>query len=175
MGEFASKGVAGSGLGLGIAGTALGVLNGMGGLLGGLGGCNGGYPYNWNHGGCCDAASVPVTRYEVQREQTIAAKDSEIALLKSNIYTDSKILAAVADVNARIRTLEDSVNANTCAQAVTNQKLSDNIAFTDSRIDSTKAEIIAYVNGTFVPGKLVMPLDKICPAAMPACPDKATK
>lgn len=44
MGEFASKGVAGSGLGLGIAGTALGLLNANGnggGLLGGLlgGGC----------------------------------------------------------------------------------------------------------------------------------------
>lgn len=38
MAEFASKGVAGSGLGLGIAGTALGLLNngGNGGLLGGL-------------------------------------------------------------------------------------------------------------------------------------------
>jgi hypothetical protein len=35
--EFASKGVAGSGLGLGIAGTALGLLNNGGnGLLGGL-------------------------------------------------------------------------------------------------------------------------------------------
>lgn len=30
MGEFASKGVAGSGLGLGIAGTALGLLNANG-------------------------------------------------------------------------------------------------------------------------------------------------
>lgn len=39
MAEFASKGVAGSGLGLGIAGTALGVLNNSAngnGLLGGL-------------------------------------------------------------------------------------------------------------------------------------------
>ena len=37
MAEFASKGVAGSGLGLGIAGTALGLLNNGGnGLLGGL-------------------------------------------------------------------------------------------------------------------------------------------
>lgn len=37
MAEFASKGVAGSGLGLGIAGTALGLLNNNGnGLLGGL-------------------------------------------------------------------------------------------------------------------------------------------
>lgn len=37
MADFASKGVAGSGLGLGIAGTALGLLNNGGnGLLGGL-------------------------------------------------------------------------------------------------------------------------------------------
>lgn len=46
MGDYASKGVAGSGLGLGIAGTALGVLNSANngnGLLGGLfGGGNGG-------------------------------------------------------------------------------------------------------------------------------------
>jgi hypothetical protein len=34
MAEFASKGVAGSGLGLGIAGTALGVLNSSNGALG---------------------------------------------------------------------------------------------------------------------------------------------
>lgn len=36
MAEFASKGVAGAGLGLGIAGTALGLLNNNGGGLGGL-------------------------------------------------------------------------------------------------------------------------------------------
>ena len=36
MADFASKGVAGSGLGLGIAGTALGLLNNNGNLLGGL-------------------------------------------------------------------------------------------------------------------------------------------
>lgn len=43
MAEFASKGVAGSGLGLGIAGTALGLLNNGGnggGILGGLFGNN---------------------------------------------------------------------------------------------------------------------------------------
>ena len=40
--NYASKGVAGAGLGLGIAGTALGLLqNGnLGGILGGMGGCN---------------------------------------------------------------------------------------------------------------------------------------
>lgn len=45
--EYASKGVAGSGLGLGIAGTALGLLNANGGgLLGGLLGGN--YAYGAN-------------------------------------------------------------------------------------------------------------------------------
>lgn len=33
MAEFASKGIAGTGLGLGIAGTALSLLNGNGGAL----------------------------------------------------------------------------------------------------------------------------------------------
>ena len=45
MGEFASKGVAGTGLGLGIAGTTLGLLsssNNGGGILGGLFGNNNG-------------------------------------------------------------------------------------------------------------------------------------
>lgn len=38
--EYASKGIAGTGLGLGIAGTALALLNGGGMLLGGgLGSC----------------------------------------------------------------------------------------------------------------------------------------
>lgn len=45
MAEFASKGVAGAGLGLGIAGTALGLLNG--------GGYGGGILGNVLGGNCC--------------------------------------------------------------------------------------------------------------------------
>ena len=66
MGEFASKGVAGTGLGLGIAGTALGVLagsnGGNGGLLGGLFG-----------NGCADKVSALM---------------AENAMLKSENYSD---------------------------------------------------------------------------------------
>ena len=68
-GEFASKGVAGSGLGLGIAGTALGVLNSScngGGLLGGLFG-----------NGC-------------QMNQ-VSALQSEISQLKAEKYSDQSI------------------------------------------------------------------------------------
>lgn len=76
MGEFASKGVAGSGLGLGIAGTALGVLNssnGGNGLLGGLFGNN-------NCG-------------------QVSALQSEVAMLKAEKYSDRN----TADVYSAVR------------------------------------------------------------------------
>lgn len=76
MGEFASRGVAGSGLGLGIAGTALGVLNSSNngnGLLGGLFGNN-------NCG-------------------QVSALQSEVAMLKAEKYSDR----SVADVYGAIR------------------------------------------------------------------------
>ena len=61
--SFASKGVAGAGLGLGIAGTALGLLNG--GIPGILGG--------WNNGcaGVC-TENMPVNRYEASQSARIA-------------------------------------------------------------------------------------------------------
>lgn len=164
---YASKGVAGTALGTGIAGLSLGVLNSMGGLLGGMN-C-GAHPNSY----CSDDQFV--TRYDARKDAEIAAKDGEIALLKSNIYTDQKILAAIDNVNQRIRALEENVNTNTCAQAVTNQKVADNIAFVDSKFENVYQAIAAgdervkcYVDCHFVPGELSMPLSSICPPAMPA-------
>ena len=88
MAEFASKGVAGTGLGLGIAGTALGLLNGGAGLLGG----------GWGRGLCSE--NTPVNRYELELQQELAAKDARIGLLESNIYTDQKL----SDVYERLTT-----------------------------------------------------------------------
>lgn len=167
---YASKGVAGTGLGLGIAGTALGLLNGGWGN-----GCGNSGVFGGRNGGCCSDDQC-VNRYELNLVRSLDAKESENALLRSNIYTDQKILAAVDNVNQRIRRLEDSVNENTCAQAVTNQKVADNITFVDSKFDGVyraiadgDAKVKCYVDCHFVPGKLVMPLDSICPPAMPAC------
>lgn len=74
MGEFASKGVAGSGLGLGIAGTALSLLNanGNGGLLGGL------------LGGGCQNAQLG------QALNALAEKDAKIAELTAMRYSDNQ-------------------------------------------------------------------------------------
>lgn len=77
MGEFASKGVAGSALGLGIAGTALGVLagsNGGDGLLGGLFGGGG----------------------------RMSAMQSEIAQLKSEKYADKNGIELYRQIKAEM-------------------------------------------------------------------------
>lgn len=170
--EYASRGVANAGLTTGIIGTALGVLNGGLGLMG-----NG---FEDNHHVCSDDRHV--NRYELKQSQEIAAKDSEIALLKANNFTDTKLADIFERLSGRINGLEKEVYQNTCTQAVTNQKLTDNITFVDSKFDGVYKDIEvarregkSYVDNQlckYVPGKLVMPLDSICPAAMPLCPEK---
>lgn len=137
MAEFASKGVAGSGLGLGIAGTALGVLNGgLGNILGGL----------TNNCGCGN--NQYVNRYEMELENKIVNRDTEIALLKSNIYTDQKI----ADVYERLSTKISGVEAGLSAQAVYN-------ATNTATINCIQGQVAQLFGLT----KLVVPNTSVCP------------
>ena len=76
-----SQGVAGSGLGLGIAGTALGLLNG--GLNNFLGGRN------------CQQ------QYECHDTRMISSLESEIAKLKSERYTDNVGTGVYAEINKK--------------------------------------------------------------------------
>lgn len=97
MGEFASKGVAGSGLGLGIAGTALGLLNANGnggGLLGGLFG-----------GGNCQNAQAGMAL------NALAEKDAKIAELTAMRYSDNQDAAVYKQTLADNKTLRDEMYA----------------------------------------------------------------
>ena len=134
MAEFASKGVAGSGLGLGIAGTALGLLNGgLGNIFGGLNNCS---------------ENQFINRYELERENKLVAKDSEIALLKSNIYTDQKISDVYERLNNKIAGVESAVNT----QAVVNATMT-------STISCMQVQIAQLQSLT----KLVVPNSSVCP------------
>lgn len=136
MAEFASKGVAGSGLGLGIAGTALGLLNGgLGNVFGGTMNC-----------GCSENSFV--NRYELEMENKIVSKDSEIALLKSNIYTDQKIADVYERLNTKINGVESAVNT----QAVVNASMTGVINCMQGQI--------AQLQGLT---KLVVPNTSVCP------------
>lgn len=143
--NYASKGVAGAGLGLGIAGTALGVLNGMGGcggnLLGGL----------FNGGNCCHENSM-VNRYELGLEQASAAKDSKIALLESTIHTNDKILEVYGYIDGRLRNIEGQI----AQQAVVNAQVTANISCMQGNI----ASLMSLT-------KTVVPIGNICPEPMP--------
>ena len=138
--KYASKGVAGSGLGLGIAGAALGLLNN--GALGGLFGGN----------NCSCSEDHYVNRYELGLQQELAAKDSKIGLLESNIYTDSKIADVYERLNAKINGLE----AQVCQQAVINAQITANISCMQGAINT--------LNGLT---KTIIPISNVCPEPMP--------
>ena len=140
MAEFASKAVAGSGLGLGISGTVLGLLNGgLGNLLGG-----------WNNCGHCSENQV-VTRYELGLQNQISAKDGQIALLESNIYTDQKLNDLRNYVDLKVGAVENAVNA----QAVYNA--------TNTATISCIQNQVAQLQGLT---KVVIPITSVCPEPM---------
>ena len=141
MAEFASKGVGTAGLTTGVIGTALGVLNG------GLGNLFGGFGANV----CSD--NMPVTRYELQMEDKLISKDSEIALLKSEKYTDEKIVDVYERLSTRIAGVEQQISA----QAVYN-------ATNTATLSCIQGQVAQLASLT----KIVVPITSVCPEPMPA-------
>ena len=154
--EYASNGKANAALTTGIIGTAGVGLGLLGNLLGGGWGVN-------PAAGCSE--NMPVTRYELEREQQLAQKDSEIAMLKSNTYGDQKMLEMYAYIDGQLKDVRKSL----CDQAVHNQRTEDSFALARQDIASVKSElhreieteaerrccgdnsIVTYANATFYP------------------------
>ena len=123
-------------------------------------GCGGGL-FNWgnrNCGGMYSSADMPVSRYEMSMENALAQKDTEIALLKSNIYTDSKITDAYKDLRGQIAVLQDFA----ARQSVQNQAFMDSFRDVQKDIDykvqleaerrqCADCKIVNYANSTFTP------------------------
>lgn len=139
MAEFATKGVAGSGLGLGIAGTALGLLNG---------GLNNlfGNPYQYPY--CSE--NTPVTRYEQEQQQKIASLESQIALRDANIYNDQKMLELYKYFDGEIKNIRETSCEKWAAQGVINANLNSATAVLTSQLADTNATL-AMITRTAVP------------------------
>jgi hypothetical protein len=141
MAEYASKGVAGSGLGLGIAGTALGVLNGgLGNLLSGTG--NGNCGCNEDHW---------VNRYEAAQSARISELETEVKLRDANTYTLSEMGKLRDYVDHRF----SGVEAQLCNQAVLNSQVTANISCMQGNI----ATLMGLT-------KTIVPITNVCPEPM---------
>ena len=176
IGEFATNSKANAALTTGIIGTSgfgLAALNSLANGNGLLGGLFGGQPrvdpmvYAAMAGHGCSEDHC-VNRYELGLEQANAAKDSEIALLKANIYGDQKSLEMYKYFDGELR----DVRKTLCEQAVLNQKTADSFEMVRNDIICTKNElytaisrerderccadnsIVTYANATFYPKQI---------------------
>jgi hypothetical protein len=97
-----------------------------------------------------------VNRYELELKQQLAAKDSEIALLKANTFTDGKTLELYRYIDGKFNAIESRL----AAQDVRNQGVADAIREVSKDIDykvNLEAErrccaderLVGYMNGTF--------------------------
>lgn len=170
--EYASKGVAGAALGTGIAGLSLGAINSVCSLLASRNATAApaapampAVPYGMGYapGGCSD--NMPVSRYDLEREQLLAAKDSEIALLKANTYNDQKDLQMYAYIDAQLK----EIRKEQSDQAVRNQRVEDAFAMVRQDVECVRSDlskdikieaerrccgdnaIVTYSNATFYP------------------------
>lgn len=140
--HYASKGVAGAGLGLGIAGTALGLLNN--GSLGGI--------FSGNNGNCGCSEDHYINRYEATQSARIAELETEVKLRDANTYTDAKILDLYRYVDGKF----NGVEAQICQQSVVNAQVAANL----SCLQGNVATLMGLT-------KTIIPIDNVCPQPMP--------
>lgn len=139
--KYASKGVAGSGLGLGIAGTALGVLNGAGNLLGMAGNiARAAAPACPMPFAMC-SEQTPVTRYDAGKDARIAELETEVKLRDSTIYTDQKSLQLYQYIDGQLRDVRDALSK----QAVHNQRTEDSFVLARQDIAAVKSDLDAKI------------------------------
>lgn len=166
--DYATKGVAGTGLGLGIAGTALGLLNGgLGNVLGGGWGTNGAMAAAADaaipsmlglaaaglasRNSCSCNEDHNVNRYEAAQAARIAELETEVKLRDANTYTDGKMLEVYQYVDGRLRNVESQL----CQQAVVNAQVTANISCIQQNLN--------VLNGMT---KTVIPINNVCPEPM---------
>lgn len=153
--NYASQGLAGTALGLGAGSLGVGALNTIMELAKGwqrnpcghnLGSdavtmavlaalMNGG-----QFGGKCSEDHC-VNRYELGLEQANSAKDSEIALLKANIYGDQKLLEVYKYTEEQLKQIRETL----CAQAVHNQKTEDSFHMVHHDLDAVRRELLCKI------------------------------
>lgn len=154
--------------------------NGCGGngLLGGLFGGN-------NNNACAEIAQLKAEKYtdqatiKTQRETFIAfsAVDDKIAknlekVTEGFLQIGNAVSRLDKEVECIKTTMSKDQEINALKLKALEEKLTGAIAVESERRSCGDQNIYNYVNGTFVPGKLTMPLSAICPPPAPLCEPK---
>lgn len=153
MGDYASKGVAGSGLGLGIAGTALGLLNSNGcgnGILGGL------------FGGNC--ASRTGFGAELQYVSSLQAEN---AMLKSENYSDKVAKEVYQQTRIDNAALKNEMKElMDLREQIVLGKVNEVATLTTCQLNQVNNSIATLANTVSGITKCVIPTTAICPEPM---------
>lgn len=180
MGEFASKGVAGSGLGLGIAGTALGVLNSSNcgnGLLGGLFGNNN-----------CQMNQVSMLQAEVSQLKAEKYADRNTADVYTALRNEvqglsdrlldkyiSPISQEIAQIQVRDARMEEQIKCIQETSALREQLVREQLGRridnccceANSRINTLNAQVFGLTQTLNGITSTIIPQTAICPPVMP--------
>ena len=148
--DVASKGLGNTALGLGIAGLATSLLGGGATLLG------------MGRNGMTANPTDPDARFVTKSETNLIQENStlktELAIQKSENYTDKKIVEVTQYLDAKLRRVEDKVDANKDAQqAVNAQQMAYNAA-ANANIDVLKSQVASLTSVT----KLFVPSSNVC-------------
>lgn len=153
MGEFASKGVAGAGLGTGIAGLALGVLNSMGqtGLFG------------WNGARTAYGTALANDTVTTAYSEALAQRDAEIARLNAKVYSDESDLAIYKYFDAQLKDIRDKLATQEVYNA-TNNATATALA---NQIAAQQA-LLSNITRTAVPTSAICNFDGSCSCSVSA-------
>ncbi len=140
--DYANKGVAGAGLGLGIAGTALGLLNngGLGNLFTGAGNVRNWLPEDHFY-----------SRYDASKDARIAQLETEVKLRDANTFTMGEMNNLRNYVDRRFECIEHEL----CDQRVYNATNNATLGCIQNQV----AQLAALT-------KVVIPTTSICPEPM---------
>ena len=127
-----------------------------GNVLGGWGNRNMGYPNAPVE--VITSDDKPITRNEAKMMQELGVKDSEIALLKADKYTDQKIVETTAYLMNKINEVSAEVRANKDAQTAVNMEQAVYNGTNTATIGCIKQQI-AQLQGL---SSLVVPSNKVC-------------
>ena len=113
--------------------------------------------------GCGTPQDAPISRYEAGMLNELAGKDSKIALLEAQIYTDQqtdkKVGEAIAFVRGELKELAAEVRANKDAQCAINQQQAVYNGVNTATLQCVQNQVSQLLGIT----KLVVPNTSVCP------------